>query len=1377
MDTGTTAEDRRRSRLERASAEWRSGLIDVSGNNRLLFFKRTATTVDLADAAPEALTQLLAGKGVRLTDLFPDLGRRTAAQRACKALAAKQREATEEYGIGVAYLALGTATWHRRPDSEATDGVEGDEESEGPRRAYKAPLPPAAPVLLCALGLVQVGGTTGVWELTLEGEPLLNPVLAHVVESMGADLSGDDPLGDGSPEELHAVPGRVAERCRGISGFRVDSSCLAGAFSYLKQPMVADVADVEAMAASDLVAALAGDETALAGVRSHTADVPEDASDRAPVSTEHLVLDADASQAFVVNAALAGRNLVVQGPPGTGKSQTIANVIAALVADGKSVLFVAQKRAAITAVLDRLVRVGLGDLVLDMFATGGQRSAVLGQIRAVLDGQTAVGAPETHRLHAALTSHRDRLVGHRDALHAASRGWGVTVHEALGLAYEAPPTSRLATRLPDAVLTSWDREQMRDLVDGASELAARGGLRPDLHSEPGWAPAHLTTTALLDELTDLLIALRAEVVPAHREAVTDLAHALGTHVVEDGLAVRSLLDLLRRVADAPPAALDPQLDDTALTQLLAATDKAFRREHQVDVGYWDRRRQRKRARGIVVGPEGGPSGVRDLHAALVAARDIRAEWAERCLPGAPRPVAAADIVVATTAALAEALVRLQPAVQGIDLENLGLEALDGVLAALAADTRRANYPRIHELDHQLRDAGCAAVLADLRQHPASSGAGDGRWAGLALQHAAAVSVVERALMTDRRLAGLTSEDLDAASRDFTSREVDHLAANAARVRRAAAARLKTVLDRHGDQWQSLRAGLARKRRLPSARALLAQSPDAVLATKPVWAMSPLQVSQFLPAQQCFDVVIFDEASQVRPPDAVPALMRARQALIAGDSRQLPPTEFFTKVIEDDDPEASLAEARAEGAALGGEAAPSTPTGGRPPGETLTRGAESILAAWDVALLGQSRTLRWHYRSRDERLIAVSNAHVYGHQLITVPAADTHDALRHVVAPDSRGVDGGTNSPAEEVRAVVDLVLQHARERPGESLGVITLGLVHARRVEAAVEVELAARPELRSALDADPDERFFVKNVERVQGDERDAVILSLGYGKGADGRLPMMWGPLLKESGERRLNVAISRARRRMALVTSFDVDDLADDAHHSEGYQLMRHFVRFMATDGEEVAAPVGAQVPLNPFEQDIHRQLVEAGLDVAPQLGVGAYRLDFAVRHPERRGQYVLAVEADGASYHSGATARERDRLRQWLLEDRGWTFHRIWSTDWFNDPRACMARLLAAYSAALTSSGGPTAATPAPTTSDAPTWSVATPTRRVPVPRFHPGRPITEYDDRTLIGLVRHIRSDQVLRTREQEFDLVMQALGFVRRGARIVTAIEGAQIRA
>ncbi|WP_420436045.1 AAA domain-containing protein [Candidatus Poriferisocius sp.] len=493
-----------------------------------------------------------------------------------------------------------------------------------------------------------------------------------------------------------------------------------------------------------------------------------------------------------------------------------------------------------------------------------------------------------------------------------------------------------------------------------------------------------------------------------------------------------------------------------------------------------------------------------------------------------------------------------------------------------------------------------------------------------------------------------------------------------------------------------------------------------------------------------------------PCDAIPALLRGQRAMVAGDSHQLPPTTFFDSSGGDDyfdEEDESMAD------------------------------YESILDVMDARL--SRRPLAWHYRSQDERLIAYSNQEIYHGSLTTFPGANSDKCLRWVLVPHRTGVATKKGSHSDEVLQVVDLMIDHARARPEETLGVIAMGINHANRIEEVLRQRLGEEsdPDLEDFFNEANEERAFVKNLERVQGDERDAIILSIGYGKNADGKMLYNFGPLNREGGERRLNVAITRARKRMTLVSSFDYADMDPEKTGSTGAKMLRGFLKFAQSGGTELDGADAAE-PLNPFEIDIRDKLAAAGLAVVPQYGCSGYRIDFAVRHPTKSGQFALAVEADGASYHSSHTDRDRDRLRQEHLELLGWRFCRIWSTDWYNDHRREVDRVLAAYEKAVSEidSGWvtpPNAAADRTDLSEVP--DLGTPAETSEAPPRRGTRPwirryassIDEYSQAELVALGMWIESDLLLRTDAQLFEEIFDELPFNRRGAKIKAAIDEA----
>jgi len=349
------------------------------------------------------------------------------------------------------------------------------------------------------------------------------------------------------------------------------------------------------------------------------------------------------------------------------------------------------------------------------------------------------------------------------------------------------------------------------------------------------------------------------------------------------------------------------------------------------------------------------------------------------------------------------------------------------------------------------------------------------------------------------------------------------------------------------------------------------------------------------------------------------------------------------------------------------------------------------------------------------------------------------------------------------------VQEHATEQPDVSLGVITPGSDHRDRVLEELNLRAKSDPALQQFIDADDLERFFVKNLERVQGDERDRIIFTVGYGRRDNGEVSKNWGPINQAGGERRVNVAISRAKQRIDLVTSFASDDLAESPN--DGFELARQFVRFVGTGGEEFAgSSKSATHPENPIEYDVLRRLRERDLEVVPQYGVGSRRIDFAIMHPEHPGRPILAVEFDGASYHSHPLARERDRLRQSLLEARGWTFHRIWSTDYFDNPEGQIDAVVATVEKVLGIGSAPKVSAQAP---EEKLWAAGN-KQRTERPRFHRNRKsIGDYRPSEIDAVVQWIKSDGIPRPDEEIYLETRDFLGFKRKGDRIDAAIYAA----
>lgn len=440
-----------------------------------------------------------------------------------------------------------------------------------------------------------------------------------------------------------------------------------------------------------------------------------------------------------------------------------------------------------------------------------------------------------------------------------------------------------------------------------------------------------------------------------------------------------------------------------------------------------------------------------------------------------------------------------------------------------------------------------------------------------------------------------------------------------------------------------------KRHIP-IRQLVRRSGAALQAMKPCFMMGPLSVAQYLaPDKLRFDLVVMDEASQLKPEDAIGSIARGGQMVIVGDPKQLPPTSFFQRVAFDED-------------------------NADEDDRTAIEEGESIL---DVAstLYQPVRRLRWHYRSRHHSLIAFSNREFYQGDLVIFPSAHHQSPdLGVKYHPVRAGVfDERRNIPEGE--AVVDAVLDHMQNRPGESLGVVALNFEQRELIEELLDRRLRTEPfaiAYQERMNGGP-EPMFIKNLENVQGDERDVIFVSTTYGPDARGNQYQRFGPINGPNGHRRLNVLFTRSKKRTEVFSSLDPDKIQVSSSSAWGLRVLKQYLTFARTGILEASNDGGLQ-PTNDFERSVGAVLRQKGFDVIPQVGVAGFFIDLGVRHPTKPGTYLLGIECDGASYHSGRSARDRDRLRQEILENQGWKIHRVWSTDWFKSRNTEIARLL-------------------------------------------------------------------------------------------------------
>ncbi len=484
-------------------------------------------------------------------------------------------------------------------------------------------------------------------------------------------------------------------------------------------------------------------------------------------------------------------------------------------------------------------------------------------------------------------------------------------------------------------------------------------------------------------------------------------------------------------------------------------------------------------------------------------------------------------------------------------------------------------------------------------------------------------------------------NLDAQIMDLQARQIASVLGDA-----EIPAGQKSPKVRELTEMNLIRHEMGKKRAHLPIRRLLERSGRALLELKPCFMMGPLSVAQYLrPGEVEFDLLVFDEASQLRPEEAIGALARARQVIVVGDSNQLPPTSFFDKIgSADDDEDAFVAE------------------------------SPSILDVAEKQL--PKEMLRWHYRSQHPDLIRFSNERFYDGRMVLFPSPTRHDQRLGVsfhYVPDADYASG--RNPAE-AEAVAREVVGHLRTRPQESIGVVAMNSEQRDLLDLKIDEVLRDDIELRERAEdlSNRNEPFFVKNLENVQGDERDVIVISMTYGPGQDsGRVMQRFGPINSDDGWRRLNVLFSRAKRRMVVFSSMKEGDIKLTETSKRGARELRNFLRFAESGQIDGTAVRTGREPDSDFETAVMEGLKKAGFQCEAQVGAMGFFIDVGVVDPNDTTSFVIGIECDGATYHSARSARDRDRLRQEVLENMGWAIERVWSTDWFRDPERELARL--------------------------------------------------------------------------------------------------------
>ncbi len=1321
--------------IEKEFKNLRRELLDLTLRNQLLNFKSRAKTITIVNQSPVNLFQTLvlqehkmyftANKKDKKDDKssvwdhipfdfskFSEGDRKLATDLTPKELQKRlyyinnqAKTMLQEQGYNILYLAVGFLEW---------------KDKSKPRQKNKAPL-----VLIpVAMERKKVGES---FNLEWTGEDIqTNISLKAKLLEAGLELPNFEFKRYG--EVIDHYIASVRRAVSRMDGWEVNSNVALGFFSFTKFVMYNDLnpdawADNVDLTKNELIQAIFNPAK-----NDQEAFREEDIDSQLEYRTMYQVLDADSSQIAAIQDVKAGRNLVVEGPPGTGKSQTIVNLIAELLAEGKSVLFVSEKMAALDVVKDRLTGVGLGKFVLELHSHKTRRKKFLKDLQKATNvrAQEPLNIDQTIRK---LETLRRQLDDYSQIIHQPAFAVNLSPFQLYGMKESADDHfARKNEIMPLVRFENPESITLKDLDDMKIALENLAELYQTISNENPWskcAPKSLLPADLRE--IEMLI--------------NDSLHSLDNFLVERG-RVYDIYGIKK------PDTLNEFQNSLSAFEIIKSQNAELIDGNIIKSGAWNNNNddafkliqelERYQRYAPLLNKFNQSIYQVDIDRLIYELRNIsnkkfrffnnkqHIELVERYYAG-PVPDSIDEIIMDLQEA--KAVIQMKKTLEAnnalgqkyyggywhLNADINDLKAIARWMHEFTALVREGTFSQ-NTIDLMSKDlfdikperdlaeyidAGEEFVsdLSKLRDklNPRSKlifkrETGDVpfeawqeqlyNWRGQlsslhlwsqylntknALRSSNAkmfVDSIEKRnikkydiealvegnfadsllnilFVENQELATFVGELHENRIREFKDLDKQILTLNRKRIYHKLNSNIPKIFGGTENPQAKILAGeFTRKSGHMPVRKLLEKAGGMIKQIKPCFMMSPLSIAQYLdPTNEelQFDVVIFDEASQVKPEDALGAFMRGKTAVVMGDTQQLPPTSFFDQMSD--------AESDEE--------------------EATSLDMESILHLCKLSF--PVKMLKWHYRSRHESLITVSNREFYDNDLLVYPSPSHNDpelGLKFHYNPNTAYHRGASSANPLEAQDVVEEIFEHF-EKYGDtkSLGVGTFSVAQKNAILEALEVKRKERPEFEPLFSDNKEERFFVKNLETIQGDERDVILISVGYGYDQDGKMSLNFGPLNQDGGERRLNVLITRAREKCVVFSNFKAYDMKLTANPPYGVKSLKEFLEYaenltLGTDSPD-------SYTNEPFEDAIASYLEENGYKVDRQIGCAGFRVDLAIVDDENPGKYILGITTDGKMYSSSKVARDRDRLREQVLTGLGWKLYHLWSTDWYRN----------------------------------------------------------------------------------------------------------------
>ena len=1321
--------------IEKEFKNLRKELLDLTLRNQLLNFKSRAKTITIVNQSPINLFQTLvlqenkmyfvANKKDKKEDKssvwdhipfdfskFSEGDKKLATDLTPKELQKRlyyinnqAKTMLQEQGYNILYLAIGFLEW---------------KDKSKPRQKNKAPL-----VLIpVSMERKKVGES---FNLEWTGEDIqTNISLKAKLLEAGIELPDFEFKRYGEVVDHYIASVRRA--VSRMEGWNVNNDVALGFFSFTKFVMYNDLnpeawADNVDLTKNELIQAIFNPAK-----NDQESFREEDIDSRLEYQNMYQVLDADSSQIAAIQDVKAGRNLVVEGPPGTGKSQTIVNLIAELLAEGKSVLFVSEKMAALDVVKDRLTGVGLGKFVLELHSHKTRRKKFLKDLQKATNvrAQEPLNIDQTIRK---LETLRRQLDDYSQIIHMPAFAVNLSPFKLYGMKEAADDHfARKNQIMPLVRFESPESVTLKDLDDMKIALENLAELYQTISKENPWSkcapksllPADLREIEML--INDTLFALDNFMVERGRvydiygikqpDTLNEFQNSLSAFEVIksqnaeliDGSIIRSgawnnnnddafllirelekyqkyagalnkfnrsifqadidrliyelqhmstkkfrffsskqHIELVERYYAVPvPDSIDEIIGDLQQAKAVIHIRKTLEANNALGQkyfgGYWHLNANPNDLKAIARWMNEFTALVRQgtfsQNTIDLMSRDLFDFNPERDLADY---IDSGEKFVRVLSRLKDKLNPRSKLIFKRETGDVPFEAWReqlynwrGQLSSLHLWSQYLNTK------NALKTSNAKMFVDSIEKRNIIKddieALVEGNFAD---------SLLNILFVENQELATFVGELHENRIREFKDLDKKILTLNRKRIYHKLNSNIPKIFGGTENPQAKILAGeFTRKSGHMPVRKLLEKAGGMIKQIKPCFMMSPLSIAQYLdPTNEelQFDVVIFDEASQVKPEDALGAFMRGKTAVVMGDTQQLPPTSFFDQMSDADSDEE----------------------------EATSLDMESILHLCKLSF--PVKMLKWHYRSRHESLITVSNREFYDDDLLVYPSPSHSDpelGLKFHYNPNTQYLRGASSKNPLEAKDVVEEIFNHF-EKYGDtkSLGVGTFSVAQKNAILEELEVKRKEHPEYEPLFSDNKEERFFVKNLETIQGDERDVILISVGYGFDQDGKMSLNFGPLNQDGGERRLNVLITRAREKCVVFSNFKAYDMNLTANPPYGVKSLKEFLEY--AENLTLGTHSTDEVSKEPFEDAIASFLEENGYVVDKHIGCAGFRVDLAIVDDENPGKYILGITTDGKMYASSKVARDRDRLREQVLTGLGWKLYHLWSTDWYRN----------------------------------------------------------------------------------------------------------------